>query len=169
MAIRYQYPALAEPVSQDAESVRIDKWYQRTAEPVRTTPQPIRTDYFFFVDFSVPSVVVPALDSWFRQLSEPVRVTPEIVRSYYDVDANLLTQGENITLDKWYQSQLDLPMWKIPDINNFTGSFVIDAESLLAPGAALVTIDGDSTIQLTVQYENVMIGSDFENNKWDIL
>lgn len=33
----------------------------------------------------------------------------------------------------------------------------------------VITIDGVSSIQLTMQYDNVMIGSDFINSKWDIL
>ncbi len=32
-----------------------------------------------------------------------------------------------------------------------------------------ITIDGETTILLTQQYENFMIGSDFDNSKWDIL
>jgi len=32
-----------------------------------------------------------------------------------------------------------------------------------------VSIDGSLTKTITLQYENVMIGSDKENNKWDIL
>lgn len=35
--------------------------------------------------------------------------------------------------------------------------------------AAGVTIDGEASIKLTMQYDNVMIGSDFANGKWDIL
>jgi hypothetical protein len=35
--------------------------------------------------------------------------------------------------------------------------------------AAAVTIDGETSIKLTMQYGNVMIGSDFANSKWDIL
>ena len=36
-------------------------------------------------------------------------------------------------------------------------------------GGPTVFIDGVASIDLTAQYENAMIGSDQENNKWDVL
>ena len=90
MAIRYQYESLFEPVSQDAEAVRIDKWFQQPSEPVRVKPQIVRTQEFFFIelDLVVPEVVT--VDKWFQPVSEPVRTRPEIVRSYFDTDAESL-------------------------------------------------------------------------------
>ena len=48
--------------------------------------------------------------------------------------------------------------------------------TLLAPGVGMgggeeviTLIDGSSTYLLQNQYDNAMIGSDVENNKWDIL
>lgn len=39
-----------------------------------------------------------------------------------------------------------------------------------APKTAVAAlIDGVTSIDLTAQYQNAMIGSDSENNKWDIL
>ena len=47
---------------------------------------------------------------------------------------------------------------------------------LLIPGVGmgggeeiLTLIDGSTTYLLQDQYENVMLGSDVENNKWDVL
>lgn len=164
MTIRYQYPGLFEPVSTSPETTVVDKWYRPLSEPVRIRPQPIRTDYHFFVDFTVPVVEAVTVDSWFRPLSEPVRARAQLPGVIYNFLTELDLVVETVTLDKWFR-ETSIPLYGVPRNNAYypVVSF-LDIEEV-----AQVFIDGASTVTLSSQYDTIMVVSDNNGNSWWIL
>ncbi len=133
MTKRWQYQGLFEPVSTSPETTVIDKWYQRTSEPVRVIPQPLRTDYFFFVDFTVPAIETVTVDKWFVPLSEPVIVRPPLNQTTYDFFVDFTVPVETVTLDKWFR-EASIPLYGIPRNNaTFPVMSFLDIEDTTEP------------------------------------
>lgn len=123
MTILYQYDSLVEPISQDAETVQIDKFAPILPEPKRASV--FMSALFVASTFFVPvveAVETVTLDKWFQPTSVPVVITPDINRGHYDIDSNALTLPESISLDKWYQ-ELSRPVFTRPDIDRSQISF----------------------------------------------
>lgn len=105
----FQYPGLVEPISQDAEETKLDKWFQPMAEP------PAKSPFVFAAIFAAGLTFVAepdtfeiiTVDKWHAPLSEPLRVTPPLpvgAYPYWITDIEALGDAEVTTPDKWLVS-----------------------------------------------------------------
>lgn len=131
MTERLQYQALAEPINQAAENVRVDKWKPEIPDPVRTSPFKVAVfaASLFFLD--IASVEAVTVDKWYQPASEPVRVE-ERLNDYtqYAIDPVVLTQSENILVTEWYKQPSE-PVQVKKRLHDYT-QYTIDPLQLVA-------------------------------------
>ena len=116
------------------ELIRLDKWWQQSADPPRQRRPIVQQDWWVTDPFHLfdAGVAVPDLDTWYQQPSEPTRQRqPWARQGYFDIDASKLLSGELIRLDKWWQQSPDPPRPRQPLVRE--GQSVIDPFHLLDP------------------------------------
>ena len=114
----WQYQGHVEPISQEAESVTVDRWTPSdpvVVRPARFVAAVLAASLFFTP--VVAEVEAVTVDQWHPGLAEPVREVPRAPTfESFVVDPLLLTQGETIPVDKWFFQDPIAPLERVEPI-----------------------------------------------------
>jgi len=118
-----------------SESITIDKWFSPASGPIRIPPFPLRTG-ILTADLKPIVTDNVTLDKWFIPSSIPRFdvTTNEFLSPCFIMDPRHLTDGESITLEKWFR-QTSNPTWKKPRLTEYP-HFSIDFKAFLSGSPA---------------------------------
>lgn len=108
------------PVVAAVETVTVDKWFVELSRPVIRRPKLPDAPASSFV-----AIVSTTLDKWYRELSTPVVKRQDVNRGRLDIDPQLLTQPEDVKVDKWFQP-LSEPVRAIERPVNTPSDFLVE-------------------------------------------
>jgi len=125
-------------LTQGEDFQHVTKWWQPASEPRWDKPrrQWYFPNFFGYIEEEAPEE--PNVPEWYQQqLPRFDKKRWQFLHPSFEIDSNLLTQAENITLDKWYHPTGE-PLFEIPNRNIAYPSLFFDPNPVVV---AEVTVD----------------------------